>query len=98
MLTWEIIGIWQHVHKYDHLVAIPATGFCMETKSLIVTQILEDLCKPWLTTGDMSRHQGMFNYPNLYPFDQTAYKFEIDTNLYPFDADQLHMCHMQTLC
>jgi hypothetical protein len=59
---------------------------------------LEDLCKPWLTSGDMSRHQGMFNYPNLYPFDQTTYKFEIDTNLYPFDADQLHMCHMQMLC
>lgn len=59
---------------------------------------LEDLCKPWLTSGDMSGHQGMFNYPNLYPFDQTTYKFEIDTNLYPFDADQLHMCHMQMLC
>jgi hypothetical protein len=98
MLTWDIIGIWQHVDKYDHLLAIPATGLCMETKSLIVTQILKDLCKPWLTTGDMSRHQGMFNYPNLYPFDQTTYKFEIDTNLYPFDADQLHMCHMQMLC
>jgi len=59
---------------------------------------LEDLCKPWLTSGDMSRHQGMFNYPNLYPFDQTTYKFEIDINLYPFDADQLRVCHMQMLC
>jgi hypothetical protein len=35
MLTWDIISIWQHVDKYVHLVAIPATGFCMETKSLI---------------------------------------------------------------
>jgi hypothetical protein len=35
MLTWDIISIWQHVDKYVHLVAIPAAGFCMETKSLI---------------------------------------------------------------